>query len=280
MTTILLLTFGKDGYHFATHNMVRSIRHYTPDQHITVATDRPAFDYGGDVEIYHLQSSDILNYSGRIDPAKVKVSMDMFTTHDFLYLDVDGIVLKDIRPLITACEKQPKPYITDVQGSGSKGDRINYDIWADHDDVWPFFTLPEDGTFHAIQSSWCYVRRGDVSASLFGIARIFHELEFPLSKLKMRWGNTMPDELLFSAACCFLGVDPTNGINRPIFFGQRNYEGNWENDFYILSIYGNQGHNGKGGLVLPRYLKAYDAVGRRVGATYLQKYIMRDKHAN
>lgn len=281
MVNVLLMAFGRRGYAYAAENLAKSLRYHTTEIRITLAADgvidhirdRSMFD-----NIHPLTVADVHGVSGKIDPANVKLmAYDIGTRyHDsFIYLDVDAIATKDITPLFEACQADGREYLTDVMGSGKRGDKINYDIWADHADTWPFYQLPEDGTFRSVQSSWCYIRKGAQAEAIFATARSFHALNFDLRKLKMKWGNTMPDELLMSAAMCYLDIDPTFNI-RPIFFGNTN-EGSPDNH-YLLAIYG----NGKGSrtLVKPKYIAMYEKLRLKYGCPHGVNYIMSDKHAN
>lgn len=287
---IVLFAFGRKGYAKMAHNMAMSIKHYNPDIHITYFADQYCLNYSYDARVMDSVKKipdELTKTKGKIDPAKLKTHIyDLLPYDENLYLDVDGLALKDLQPLIDKLSSSKKYYQTDVVGYGGKGEQINYAIWSDQDTIWNFFNLTKTSKYPAIQSSYCYVKKSDKAKNFFHKVEEFFLKGFPLDKIEMRWGGTIPDELIFSGTCAKMKVNPDSGV-RPIFFGfrlkneTRTFEQIQEN-YYITSIYG----NGRGNtMVAPRFVKWYNdqikLIGRKMGLPYFTTpSFFKDKHAN
>lgn len=283
------MAFGKRGYYYAAFNMAQSIKYYNPQINITLVHD------GGHInELHHLgffhkviqiDKNDLYDDGVLMSPAKAKINVYKYLQYDHnLYLDVDGMALQDVEPILTHCMEMDKPYLTEVRGSGKKGDKINYDIWAKHTVTWPFFDLDENASWPAIQSSFAYIRKCDESKKIFDLANEYYNKGFDTKNLTMKWGGTVPDELIFSGTCAKLGYNPNAKIY-PIFFGWQHVTitlTQISDKYRVLSLYG----NGKGKTLTKRiYIEYYDrlmrAICREQGVPYVYKslHIMRDKHA-
>ena len=280
------MSFGSPAYAYATYNMAVSIKRYSPDTLIGLIHDsnvnylpsdwRDLFD---NLEV--LKPDDYLT-DNKLDPGKAKVSVYNYLPYKHnLCLDVDGILLKDIEPLFETLIEDERNYLCESHGSGLKSDKINYSIWAKHEDIWQHFNVDEDTTFHAIQTSLFYVKKCAETKKLFQYA--LSNYNFPMDKLTHRWGGTMPDELIISGSLAHFKLNPDMGM-RAVFFGNENTDKPDEyitDNFYILSIYG----NGEGRtLTKLRFLKLYsklvirlaDIMGKRF---YKHELIMGSKHA-
>ncbi len=285
---VVLFAFGKRGYHFAAYNLAMSIKHFSPGVKIALFYHGDGFNqlphHGFFDQVTELPFNAV-HKNGVLDPAKVKTSIYDFLPYDEnLYLDVDACALKPIEPLLDHLKKQRGFYLTDVVGQGVKGETINYAIWSDHNTIWKFFNLKPDSVYPAIQSSYAYIRKSKTAEKFFAKVKYFYEKGFPLNKLAMRWGGTVPDELLFSGTCAKMNIMPTGNIS-PIFFGwkldKRGFTG-IEAAYYFTAIYGNgQGKT----LTKRRYLEWYDKIMENISKVvgsprFKHHYIMNDKHAN
>jgi len=290
---IIILAFGKPGYGYAAHNLAMSIKHFNKELDITLFIEEKIRGHL-QTEIFfdtviNLPEHMIYNPEVGVDPAKVKIQLySLFEQTDYdeaLYLDVDGIAIKDVTGLIKELSKKRKGYQTEVRGVGSREDDINYQLWAKNEDVWKHYGISEDARYSAIQSSFCYIKKSKKTEAIFQEAQRLYNKKFPVNKLTMRWGGTIPDEMLFSSACAKLGYDPDSGL-KPIFFGWKNL-GNDYNSFkekhYITAIYG----NGNGRTMTQKdYIKWYDRLAGKyahdwgIPNYYTSTHIMGDKHAN
>ena len=134
------------------HNLALSLKHYSPNVpiHIFISEDislnltRP--DLFASINI--LPSKAYLNNGGRIDPAKVKTQIyslgRSIGLDKFLYLDVDGLALCDITPLLQ--DLNGTTVATEVMGSGGRFDEIAYNLWAKSERTWSHFGLSETTT--------------------------------------------------------------------------------------------------------------------------------------
>ena len=281
---IILLGFGKRGYSFAAYNMLKSIRYFNDNIPVTFVTDKECarhIDVSGFSKVKYLSEKEYIT-AGKIDPAKVKTNLYKYLDYDHnLYLDVDGVLLKDIEPLLDKCIDKEGYYFTDVIDSGKRNDVINYSVWASNENIWERFDLNEDSIYPAIQSSWAYIQKSKESRAFF--KQVNTEFKKGFDKpLKIQWGGTLPDELFFSAVCAKNDMIPRFD-EYPIFFGNKYRINESMDDFYVLSIYGNGG-----GRTLTKqvYIKMYDRKMQKYmrkwskGHIYKSNYIMDDKHAN
>ncbi len=286
---IVLFSFGKQGYGFAAYNLAVSIRSFS-DIPIILYTDGAATSALNDFSVFTeviRMPREIVTSNDKIDPAKVKVNIYDFIEKlpydEVLYLDVDALCLKKIDDIFDSFQAGGF-YQTDVVGKGSFGDKINYAIWAKQEYIWPFFDLKKEDVYPAIQSSYAYIRKGPEAKKFFDKVKSYFEKGFPLTQILMRWGDTIPDELIFSGTCANQGLIPDSPI-RPIFFGwkydKRSYKELIEK-YYLLSIYGNGTSKT---LTKMRYWEWYDRMGKKLARAqnrpfYKSIYIKRDKHAN
>lgn len=284
---IVLMTFGKPAYAYAAYNMAVSLKKHSPDIPIALAHDENvAYLVPGWESLFDLTFLlDHKDYrtNGKIDPGKAKVHIYKYLPFKHnLYLDVDGLCLKDITPLFERLIADDRDFLCETHGSGGKADKIGYAIWAKNEDVWDHFNIPKDATMYGIQTSMFYVHKRKETSKLFRYAK--SKFDFPMNKLTHGWGGTMPDELIISGALAHYEMNP-DMIGKAIFFGNRNVPGSDQNIIdknYILSIYG----NGEGRtLTKYRYLKMYNRVGMRTAQAlgrrfYKHETIMSGKHAN
>lgn len=285
---VVLFAFGPRGYHFAAYNLAMSLKIVSPNVRIALFHNGKGFGQIPDIRVFdriHTLPDDVVYSKGKIDPAKVKTHIYDYLPYDEnLYLDVDACALQPIEPLLAHLRKQKGFYLTDVVGRGRKGDKINYAIWSDHNTIWDFFKLKPDAIYPAIQSSFAYIRKCDKAEKFFAKVKSFYAKDFPLKKIAMRWGGTIPDELIFSGTCANMGIMPSAGIS-PIFFGWQLKGDTFtqiQSKFYFTAVYGNgQGKT----LTKLKYLEWYDKLmqgySRQSGKHFFRHhYIMTDKHAN
>lgn len=255
------------------YNMAASIKAYAPDLPVALVHDgcvrymEPDWTKYVDRHIY----IDLSKYK---EPGRVKVAMDELSPWDeTLYLDVDGCAVRDIRPLLEKLKADGRPFIAPVFGTGGLRDSINYAVWASNVSSWAWFDIPTDGKYQATQTSLVYFNKD--AKPLFDYAK--QKYWFPRNHLTMHWGNSIPDELIFSGAAAHLQWDVKMKGN-PVFFGHK-IMGNRrdiENGYDILAMYGNDR------LVRLRYRMLYDWFMQRVEyitgcKPYRQQLFMKQK---
>jgi hypothetical protein len=259
LASVTLLAFGRKGYAFAAANMAASLRHYGYGGDINIFVDdrcRTVLpEWGHTLAYVKLLPADI-----GLDPCAIKLQLPALIDGPTLYLDVDGVAIKDITPWVEALQKDGRPYITGVLGKGKHGDRIEYFEWATTEKCREKHGLPDDATFYGIQSSWAYMRPGLFLDELYMNANAMRD-KWTVADLKHRWGGALPDELFYSLACTVMDHNPS-WKEEPMFWG-RGFDSlpAIKEKHYILSLWG----SGKGkGSVPPRHVEKYDAVMRSV----------------
>lgn len=273
------------------YNIAMSIKRYNPNINITLYIDVKLLDYiKHDLEFFDnvntLPGEIIYREKVGIDPASVKINVPRFLPYDEnLYLDVDGIALKDLQPLINALSEKEGYYLTQVVGKGTFKETIPYAIWSTKEKIWEFFDLNDSSIYPAIQSSYAYFKKGPELDSFYAKIKGYYDKGFSRADIKQRWGGTLPDEMFYSATCANIGLDPDSGLN-PIFFGNKQNVKTYEeikNEYYICAIYG----NGRGNtLTAKTYFHFYDEqmseICKVMGRDFLynHKVLMIDKHAN
>lgn len=288
-TGIVLISLGKRGYGFAAFNLALSLKHYSPEIPIHLIHDGRSISQLDTLTYFdslqRIEQEDYLT-KGQLDPGKAKARIYKYLPFKHnLYLDVDALAFKDITPFIEEKIALDKYYLTDVLGVSAKDKPRNYSIWANDTDIWNFFGLDDAQQFPAIQSSWAYIKKGREAKKLFNLVSKNYDRGFPVDRLSIDWGKTIPDELIFGGSLAQLNYIPPR-LPEPIFRG-------WKFDdrspselaeaYYFLSIYG----NGTGrSLTKLKYWKLYDKrleiLNKEYGRQHQYKgaYIKADKHAN
>jgi len=286
---IVLFAFGKKGYVFMAHNMALSILKHSPNIDVTLYVEADLKHYIYDASIYtevkELNQSDIYASGVGLEPAKLKTNLYKYLPYKHnLYLDVDGVLLKDIEPLLDACIDGEYSFNTDVIGKGKINEQIDYNIWADNQKIFEFFDLKETDVLPAIQSSWAYIRKDKVAENFYKEAKKYYEKGFKVTDLKRRWGGKLPDELIISGVMAKLQYIP-EAQYLPVFYGNRIVSESYKDitsKHYVLSIYGNG--NGRT-LTQKKYFDWYDALARSYGMElnkqhYDSRKFLHDKFAN
>lgn len=278
---IVLLAHGKRGYGFAAVNMAWSLKEYSPDISITLFHDDNVLTQ---VPKEYLKPFDNLikldeefYETGRIEPGRAKLlAVDKSPYDCTLYLDVDGLCVKDVTPLFE--QLKGTPITCQQMGEGGFMDEdIKYDGWSKHEFTFPWFDLSFHHRWKTTQTSWFYVEKGTpLMLELFR----YYDKRYPLEELKYQWAGFIPDEIIWS------GVMSKNNVNLyeqqdVIYFGT-DFIQHTEivNKYFFLSLYG----NGKGvTLVRPMYFELYDRVLHKIygdkGMEHQFKcqFIMQDK---
>ena len=225
---VVLFAFGKIGYYQAAYNLAYSIKYYSPSVKIALFVDdiRKCQITTGDISNYVDSISEIdhldlyveedktnMYVGGRFDPAMLKVSIYKYLPFKYnLYLDVDAICLKDIKPLIEDLKSTKRHYISHCVGYHTidLGRSIPSMQWAWADDIWEHFKLESDTILPAINSSLQFIKKGKEAKELYKILKnIYTSNQLPLKKLRMKWGGGQPDELYMNVALALSAYDPS-----------------------------------------------------------------------
>lgn len=287
---VVLVAFGKRGYAYAACNMAVSIKHYNPllsisllcdnkfEDHLTKKSDMAVFD-----QVIRLPDRVLFSPHGGHDPALTKISIYEFLPYDYnLYLDVDGVAMQDITPVIDALIEKGGYYYTHIFGSRTLADGNENEemVWAWMHDIWDHYKLPRDARLPATNSSIQFIKKSKEAKDLFDQIQKNYSNPIPVDRLRLKWGGGQPDELYLNIALCQKGWQDCDHY---VFFGNRISEMTFEQiekRYYILSIFGGRGFTRECYMewydrLLFRY---YEARGKE--HLYKRNYIVNDKHAN
>jgi hypothetical protein len=215
---VVLMAFGRPQYYWAAYNLAYSIKRFNKDIEITclIESTYDAIKYCGDIyevidtfiEIQH----EHLYTNKKLDPAKAKVYLYDYLPYDKnVYLDVDAVALKDIKPMMDELVALGKPYASHTIGYHTidQGRKINTMQWAYADDIWQHYKFDESTVLPAINTSIQYIEKSAKALALYKIAQDYLiNNPIPLNKLRSKWGGGQPDELYMNCALAKLGLDP------------------------------------------------------------------------
>lgn len=251
MRGVVLIAVGDDSYLKWAFNMAASLKHYCNLPIQLISAKDPGnhfFDY-----VTIVDKAAYTGENGELFPAKLKTSFyDLIEFDEAIYLDVDGVILKDITPLFDI----KGDFITEIQGvyDTSQGSEFYHMKWAKPAVVYEHFGLPHDAKLPAINSSFMVIRKSDLCKELFTRA---HDLvmnhALPYEKQWFTWGKprghkiNQPDELYFNVALAQMNTVPVHA--RPIYFRMVSDSG--ENltldviraNYYGIGLYGDSRTN-------------------------------------
>lgn len=257
---VRIFAFGRKGYTFAAANLAASIKRWSPTVRVVLHAEKQwlahyrGYHFGYFDEIIELQEVAYKSF-GRLDPGRLKSRLwDHFTEGEHLYLDADCMCLKDIVPLLKQLQNDPREYIAEVVSRGNaRSKEIEYCPWASP--AKQGAKLPDGATVYGLQTSWAFIRKQGES-EFYSRVKHNHDRTWLKSDLDNRWGDSMPDELIYGFTCSEMGLDP--GGPPIMFYGNKLTLDTLEDirgQFYFMTQYG---RIGKGGSVRPHYLEMYD----------------------
>lgn len=269
---VLLVFWGKRGYAYSAYNLALSIRSFC-DLPIHAMTTEGCLKHLGGMDL-PFDSMDVIEEP--YDPGRFKVSLyDKMPFDHTLFLDVDALCLKDLRPLMEQFKSEDKPYRCFVYGyyDQTSPNEMPLMIWAYREDIWNHYGL-SDHTLPATQSSLQYIRKSDFCEEMFSRLQENFDNPIPLENLRNKWGGTQPDELYLNVTLAQMGYDPQT--ENAIYFGNddKYHFHQLQEHFYFLSLFGGRG------MIKNKYLRAYDNEVKKLGSKFFHAYIIPDKHAN
>lgn len=251
---IVLMCYGNKAYGKYAYNMAHSIRHYS-DIPIHLLCDHEStsgIDMSVCTSIAFIEPS--RRSDGQYDHALNKINVFKHSPFErTIFLDVDGIVLKDILPLFDTLGQDHFIYAQTI-GSGHRMDRIPYTVWADNETTWNHFRLKDEDILPAVQTSILYFDKSEKAKEFFDKLRENYKTPLSEKDYKNMWGKTKnhPDELYFSGTMAQMGILPFEK-EQPIFFPHAKEKTSVIFDnYYVLSQYG------AFGLVRPYAIDLYD----------------------
>ena len=251
---ILLISIGNDAYARWCHNMAVSIRAVSPTLPIHVLTDGnfPSEPFHANVvdKVIKMDLNDCY-LDGKLYPAKAKLSMYKYSEFDeTIYLDIDGVVIKDIMPLFDECEALGLYFQIQVNGVSTKEhDNLDASLWAKPEQIFKKYKLKEDAILPGTNSSFQYFKKGKEAETLYNKALKNLANPIPIRELRYQWGHsgTQPDELYMNIALAQVGLLPNI---KPVLYLRRRGFGSGHNDlstiqngFYVIGCWGDATYN-------------------------------------
>jgi hypothetical protein len=254
---VVLMAFGKPQYYWAAYNLAYSIKRF--NKSIQIALISEPSEKGS---LYYCpELADVIdlnidlpnanyNTNKKLDPAKAKLLIyDLLPFDSNLILDVDGVCLKDLNPLLQDLSNSKKDYQAIKVGSHTidKGRDFKEMIWAYADNVFEHFELPKDAELIAINSSAQFVRKSETAKELFQIASdLLINTPLPTSKLRSKWGGGQPDELYLNVAITKLKLDVELENDIVYLTNKRELEfAEIQQKYFIMGYFGGQGYTSR-----------------------------------
>jgi hypothetical protein len=284
---IVLLALGKPEYYQMAAHMAMSLKYHSPEYQVYLLSDGKEHAY---IPLPYLQFFDLYwrmhpdDYmnpaNGKLNPGKAKLSIPKYVQFDqTVYLDVDGLCIAPIDILFS-----PEQFVAaEMVGKGGIKDDIRYAIWANNQNTWKHFELPEDAIFRTVQTSYISYRKSAELDTFYGLCMKYKD--FPIELMNFKWGGQVADELIFSGVAAKMNHDFNCGFS-PIYYGSQYFTREIEEikaKHCILSMYG----NGNGTtLVKPLYKDMYNRICQnmcrhfKIERIFPIEYLMRSKHAN
>lgn len=237
---ILLISIGGGNYAGWAVNMAASLRYNSPSLKISVIVCPKSkavlqgyptlFDTLIDAKHEHYQSD-----TGEFAPGRLKLKMYEYSPFGkTIYLDVDGLVIRDIEPLFESLEGKA---VASQVNSISRPDDITWPCqWMSLEDTKFVYSLGEDFRLPEINSSFMYFTKSDEASSFFDWAARCY-----IDGYKTSWGASFPDELAFNVAAAKSCTDLKFSDNKhcPVNFHIKAHAvKQLPVDCYILGLYG------------------------------------------
>jgi len=232
------------------HNMALSIRAHS-SLPIQVITDGTALErLPCENKVYDIVTEidfDDWHDGGLVSIAKAKLNVYKYAAFDeYIYLDVDGLVLKDLEPLFDL----EGYFQIQVNGVTTK-DKDNEDasLWVKNTIIWEHYNLPDDAILAGTNSSFHLCRKGKEADKFWAEAKKAFENPIPVNLHRYKWGKSgqQPDELYTNVALAKVGLVPDM---KPVLYIRRRDMGgknlgleDIQKDYYVLCCYGGLEYN-------------------------------------
>ena len=251
---ISLLSFGHTSYGKWAFNLALSLKKFNPDIKIQLIHDEASLSH---LQEYHRGFFDIftpikeddqyITVAGirKIYPAQIKTRIyDYIEFDNSVYMDVDAVAMRDCMPLINDCIKEGGYYYTQIHSVYTPmqgGDVIPDMAWASAKTIWEHYRLAPDAALPATQSSFAFIKKCKESENLFKRLRENLDNTIPVEKLRLKWGGSIPDELILNVTLAQMNIAPQLVYN-PVYFSNK-FNGSFEyiNSHYLLGIFGMKG---------------------------------------
>lgn len=275
---IFLYIWGKAEYGMMASQLAMSIKRHSPLIPIHLLTDRAAVS-----RLRHLNFFDTVQYTETpTDPAQAKIDMYEKLPFDHnIFLDADGLCVSEMDSTFDTLISSEKPFQCFVHAWYNKDSApiMPLMVWANRDVIWDHYGFTDE-KLPATQSSFLYIRKGDVCKEIYSRMQVNYQNKIPLENLRNRWGGGQADELYLNVTLSQMGYDPT--CSNIIYFADDKtlHPHQIKHQYKILSLFGTAQN------VKPIFERFYDREVETIsgqmngGVVYKWKNIKNSKHAN
>lgn len=272
---ITLVAIGDPAYGKFAFNMAMSLKAYN-NIPIQLIYEEKTISH---LSQWHIDFFDVMMevkkedcYDGaRLNPGRLKLKLyDYLFFDETIYLDVDGLCIKNIEPIFEMCKDGY--YFTQVVGEHkieSIQDEFNEIQWATISQMIDYYHLKIGDVVPAINSSFQYIKKDPRAANLYQHAIRNFESPIPNEERSYKWGRQdyQPDELYMDVALAQIGLVPKMEVPLVIYFDQRPMKiKEAEANFYLIGLYG-------GRLFTHQTLQTYyDKVVERISVDLHQRH--------
>lgn len=253
---VTLLAIGSDAYRMWAINMACTLKYFAPDlliQLVASAEIKQAILNNGEEKLFDymtIMDSGHYETKGVLAPGKAKLALpSYFLFEQTLYLDTDGIVLKDVRPVFDT----DAPLVMHINDWFTLGEteRPASMAWCNSSVIMQHYGYTPDVKLPALNSS-CYLYTDTLeNKTLFQLAYHYITTDpIPKEKYFQTWGKGTgmdPDELYLNCAIAALGVQPLN--EHFIYFRDAKASGKAltaneiKDKHYGIGLYGGENYN-------------------------------------
>jgi len=203
MRGIILLSIGHPTYALWAHNMIVSIRANSKLPIHLVTNNYPQKDWHTlPDKLTEINTEDLME-SGKISPAKAKLSLWKYSEFDeTIYLDVDGCLIREL-------DFQFKGFTTQINGYSSlEDDNTKANLWVRPEQVYEKYSIPKTNKLAGSNSSFMAWDKEGIAVLKKALENLANPI--PVNELRYKWGksNAQPDELYLNIAMAQLGIEP------------------------------------------------------------------------
>jgi len=210
---IVLLAIGKRNYAEFAVNMAVGLKYHNKDIKIQLVYRPETIKYlqGFELDLFDVKTEISVEHTernGKFSPGFAKIMLyDYFAFDENIYLDVDGLPVKDITPLFDECKKDIHSQFCRVYPICAEKWECQ---WMTLQNTKKNFNLQPPSNIFEINSSFIFVRKGDISKDFYHSALANYSICEKLDKSEFgtSWGGTIPDEICFNPSFAQNDIDP------------------------------------------------------------------------
>lgn len=278
---ILLISLGGSTYTGWAVNMAVSLRFHSPNIPICLVADDKTrsslreYEYKLFDQVIEAKPEHYHSDTGSFAPGRMKLNMYGYSPFEqTIYLDIDGIVVKDITPLFE--QLKGNPVKSQVNSISTEVNETWPCQWMSLKDTRFVYSLGETFELPEINSSFMYFERCKEAETFFDMAKKCY-----INDYKTTWGNSFPDELAFNVAACKTKTNLRYSEvedNPVVFLVKTNDLNKFDKGTYVIGLYGERQHQFHRAYMLYQNLNSkYNARVLGKTPTYRIDFLMKKK---